>query len=214
MRWWLIPIVVALGWFAFTLTPLWALYGLAHAVQAGDTAYIENHVNFRTLRLSLTRQLAAAVQAGSVGADPRERQRIADAAAALALPVAEALVTPQTVVDLLDDGWPQNQDLPNPPARTIEDGLRVERLSRLLPYYAASELRGFRTVVIAVPPDEPSAQQFKIRLRLRDWSWRLIEIELAETLRARIGARLARARMKRNEDGASGEAPDAPALRQ
>ncbi|GEP00251.1 DUF2939 domain-containing protein [Methylobacterium haplocladii] len=208
MRWWLIPIVLALGWFAYTLTPLWALYDLARAVQAGDTAYVENHVNFRTLRVSLTRQLAAAVKSGSSEFEQRERQRIVDAATALALPLAEALVTPQTTVDLLDDGWPQSLDLPNPPALLATGGLRVDKLGRLGAFYTASELRGFRTVVIAVPPDRTGPDQFKIRMRLRNWSWRLIEVELSETLRARIVARISRATKRGGEQGT-----EAPALR-
>lgn len=208
MRCWLIPIVLALGWFAYTLTPLWALYELARAVQAGDTTYVENHVNFRTLRVSLTRQLAAAVKSGSSEFEPRDRQRIVDAATALALPLAEALVTPQTTVDLLDDGWPQGLDLPNPPTLLASHGLRVEKLGRLGAFYTASELRGFRTVVIAVPPDRPGPDQFKIRMRLRNWSWRLIEVELSETLRARIVARISRSAKRGGDQGA-----ETPALR-
>ncbi len=97
MRWWSIPILLALGWFAYTLTPLWALYDLARAVQAHDTDYIARHVNFRTLRLSVIRQAAAAAQVRDPSApeiEPRERQRLSEAAAALAIPIAEALVTP------------------------------------------------------------------------------------------------------------------------
>ncbi|MFD0936190.1 DUF2939 domain-containing protein, partial [Methylobacterium trifolii] len=76
MRWLAIPLVVALGWLAFTLTPFWALYDLARAVRAGDVSYVERHVNFRTLRLSLVRQTTAAVRAaGEANPDlePRER---------------------------------------------------------------------------------------------------------------------------------------------
>ena len=36
MRWWVFPLVAVLGWFAFTLTPLWTLYDLAQAVKAHD----------------------------------------------------------------------------------------------------------------------------------------------------------------------------------
>ena len=86
MRWWLPPLLAVLAWFAYTLTPFWSLYGFAAAVQAGDTAAVERRVNFRTLRLSLARQISAAVKADSTSLDPRERQRIADAAAAFALP--------------------------------------------------------------------------------------------------------------------------------
>jgi hypothetical protein len=200
MRWWSIPIVLALAWFAFTLTPFWALYDLARAVQTGDADYVERHVNVRTLRLSLIRQTAAAARGpeGSPAGDPRDRQRISDAAVALAIPLAEALVTPRTVVDLLDDGWPQSLDLPRSETADGEGGpgLRIEGLTRLVTFYLASEMRGFRTVVIGVPPDLPRARQFRIRLRLRGWTWRLVDIELTEELRDRIAQKLAPGTLK------------------
>lgn len=162
MRWWSIPILLLLGWFAFTLTPLWALYDLARAVQAHDTDYIARHVNFRTLRLSVIRQAAAAAQARDPAApdvEPRERQRLSEAAAALAIPIAEALVTPATVADLLDDGWPQTVEIGQeaPKSKAGNGGLRIESLGRLVPFYLASEMRGFRTVVVGVPPRRPAS---------------------------------------------------------
>lgn len=193
MRWWSIPILLALGWFVFTLTPFWALYDLARAVQAGDADYVERHVNFRTLRLSLVRQTAAAARAGTEAGsvtEPRERQRLTDAAVALAIPLAETLVTPRTVVDLLDDGWPQSLELAKDGGDRAS-GLRIEGLGRLLSFYLASEMRGFRTVVIGIPPDAARARQFRIRLRLRGWVWRLVDIELTEELRDRIAQKLA-----------------------
>lgn len=201
MRWWSIPIVVALGWFAFTLTPLWALYDLARAVQAHDTDYIAQHVNFRTLRLSVIRQAAAAAQARDPGApdvEPRERQRLSEAAAALAIPIAEALVTPATVVDLLDDGWPQSVELGReaPEPRSGGGGLRIESLRRLIPFYLASEMRGFRTVVVGVPPEATRDRRLRIRLRLRAWTWRVVDIELNDDLRERIAQTFARSSAK------------------
>lgn len=202
MRFWLIPLALALGWFVFTLTPFWALYDLARAVQAHDVDYVERHVNFRTLRLSIIRQAAAAAQAqGADDTEPRDRQRIADAAVALAIPVAEALVTPRTVVDLLDDGWPQSMDLGLQDGQTADaaaprpaqPGLRIESLRRLIPFYLHSEMRGFRAVVIAVPPGAPRAHRFRVRLRLRGWTWRLVDIELTQALRERIAQKLGRA---------------------
>lgn len=191
MRWWSIPLLAALGWFAYTLTPFWSLYDLAQAVQAGDVAAVERRINFRTLRLSLARQVTAAARA-EAATEPRERQRLADAAAALALPVAEALVTPKNVVDLLDDGWPQALDLPEPGLRhERRDGLRIPDWARALRYYLASDMRGFRAVVIPVPPDRPRQEQFRIRMRLHDWGWRIVEIELSEDLRGRIADKIA-----------------------
>lgn len=191
MRWWSIPLLAALAWLAYTLTPFWSLYGLAQAVQAGDVSAVEQRINFRTLRLSLARQVSATIRA-EAAAEPRERQRLTDAAAALALPVAEALVTPKNVVDLLDDGWPQALDLPEAASRhERRDGLRIPDIGRALRYYLASDMRGFRSVVIPVPPDRPRAEQFRLRMRLHDWGWRIVEIELSEDLRGRIAEKIA-----------------------
>ena len=49
-----------------------------------------------------------------------------------------------------------------------------------------------RTAVIAVPPDVPRAEQSRIRLRLRGWSWRLVDIEVTEVLRGQMAQRLTR----------------------
>jgi hypothetical protein len=205
MRWWSVPIVLALGWFVFTLTPFWALYDLARAVQAHDADYVERHVNLRTLRLSVIRQIAVAAQSRgeTAGAEPRDRQRLADALVALAIPIAESLVTPQTVVDLLDDGRLDSVDpaplelrpgeaaVTAPPEAAPKPGLRIENLRRLVPFYLASEMRGFRAVVIPVPPDATRERRLRLRLRLRGWTWRLVDIELPEELRERIAQKVA-----------------------
>jgi hypothetical protein len=201
MRWWSIPILLVLAWFAFTLTPLWALYDLARAVQAHDTDYIARHVNFHSLRRSVIRQAVAAAQARDPAApdvEPRERQRLSEAAAALAIPIAEALVTPATVVDLLDDGWPQSVELGLEASgvKSGGGGLRIENLRRLIPFYLASEMRGFRTVVVGVPPEASRQRRLRIRLRLRAWTWRIVDIELNDELRERIAQTFARSSAK------------------
>jgi hypothetical protein len=209
MRWWSLPLLLALGWLLFTLTPFWALYDLARAVQSHDAGYVERHVNFRTLRLSVIRQIAAAAQVrGETGAEPRERQRITDALVALSIPIAESLVTPRTVVDLLDDGRLESVGSDTLELRTGEAsatapeavpklGLRIENLWRLVPFYLSSEMRGFRTVVIPVPPEASRDRRLRLRLRLRGWTWRLVDIELPEDLRERIAEKVAGARRGR-----------------
>ncbi|AWN42104.1 DUF2939 domain-containing protein [Methylobacterium durans] len=201
MRWWYVPILLALAWFGFTLTPLVSLYGLARAVEAGDVDYVDRHVNFRSLRLSLVRQTTNAARTAlneSGDLDPREQQKLNEAAVGLALALAETMVTAKTVVDLLDDGWPESLDVPKETDAGAASGLRIEGLGRLAAYYLATEMRGFRTVVIAVPPEAPRARQFKIRLRLRGFVWRLVDIEVTEDLRAQMAQKLARtlARMR------------------
>ena len=211
MRWLAVPVAVALGWLLFTLTPFWALYDLARAVRAHDVAYVERHVNFRTLRLSLVRQTTAAVRAAAESnpaLEPRERQQLGEAAVGLGLALAETMVTPETVIDLLDDGWPQRMKLARPSGQP-DSGLGIDRIGRLLPYYLTSEMRGFRTVVIHVPPEAPRAMQTRIRLRLRGWTWRLIDIEVTEILRQRMAAGLSKtlARAQQGERKGNGEGP-------
>ena len=195
MRWLAIPLGLALAWLAFTVSPLWSLYDLSQAVRRHDVAYIESHVNFRTLRLSLVRQITGALRTASDAdrdLEPRDRQRLNDIAYGLALALAETLVTPETVMDLLDNGWPDKLDLERPAALKPE-GLAIGRPGRLLPYYTALEMRGFRAVVIPIPPEASRAERTRIRLRLRGFSWRLVDIEMAEVLREQIAAKLGRA---------------------
>lgn len=197
-RWLAIPLAIAIAWILFTLSPLWTLYHFADAVRRHDTAYVEARVNFRTLRLSLVRQIVAAVRAAT-DSDPdldiRERQRLNDAAYGLALALAESLVTPDTVIDLLDDGWPEKLDLRKPDGAQ-PSGLAIRNFGRLMSYYAASEMRGFRVVVIPIPPEGARGHRTRIRLRLRGLTWRLVDIEMAESLREEIAAKLARALVK------------------
>jgi hypothetical protein len=48
--------------------------------------------------------------------------------------------------------------------------------------FRQSELRGFRNLVVSLPPDAPTEQQFRLRLRLVRTTWKLIGIELPDAL--------------------------------
>ena len=188
--------LAALLWVAYAASPFVSLWRLARAVQAHDVAEVAAHVNVRALRASLTRQTLAAVTAATAASGElvaRDRQLAADAAAALVEPVVAALVTPETILDILDDGWPQGLALPaRPPAqRPGGDGLRLGSLRELRDLYVASDMHGFRTLLVAFPPDEPRAGRFRLRLRLRGLGWRLVDVELPDALRDAISRKLA-----------------------
>lgn len=207
MRWLAIPLGLALAWLAFTLSPLWSLYDLAQAVRRHDAAYVEHHVNFRTLRLSLVRQITAAMRTASeadADLEPRDRQRLNDAAYGLALALSESMITPETVMDLLANGWPDKLEVERP-AGARPEGLAIRNVGRLIPYYGALEMRGFRAVVIPIPPDAPRAERTRIRLRLRGLTWRLVDIEMADMLRQQIAAKLGRALARAKIGASAGE---------
>ena len=54
-------------------------------------------------------------------------------------------------------------------------------------------MRGFRAVVVPFPPDAPRGERTRLRLRLRGFHWRLVDIEMSDALREQIAAKLAQA---------------------
>ncbi|WP_288582742.1 DUF2939 domain-containing protein [uncultured Methylobacterium sp.] len=226
-RWWLAGLAALVLWIAYGISPYVALYRLSQAVQAHDAQAVAQRVNFRTLRLSLTRQAtAAALDAIAARRDlsARDRAILTEASGALAEPLVESLVTPEILIDLLDDGWPVRAGLarqpgpgkpapdappageavpdqaahdPDVPATTGEAGrrgaglgLHASTLSQLFSLFRSSEPRGFRGMVVSYPPDRPLENRFRLRLRLRGWTWRLVDLELPSALRERISQRL------------------------
>ncbi|MCF4129422.1 DUF2939 domain-containing protein [Methylobacterium sp. SyP6R] len=212
-RWWLAGLAILLLWIGYGASPYLALYRISQAVQAHDAAALEQRVNFRTLRLSLTKQaLAAAVDAIAARRDlsSRERTILTEASGALAGPLVESLVTPETLIDLLDDGWPVRAGLardggpretaPGDTTATFPEapkgkdglglGLHASTLGQLFALFRSAEPRGFRGMVVSYPPDRPIENRFRLRLRLRGWTWRLVDLELPGALRERISQRL------------------------
>ncbi len=195
MRWFTAATVAALLWLAYAASPYVALWRLARAVQAHDTTAVAERVNFRALRASLSRQTTAAIATAAAArreGAPRDRQFVLEAAASLAEPLVTALVTPDTVVDILDDGWPEGLALQRRAtgAERGANGLSAGTLRDLTDLFFASDMRGFRTVVVSFPPRLTRDRQFRLRLRLRGTTWRLVDLELPPTLRDEISRRL------------------------
>ena len=182
MRWTLrISFFLFLAWLVFLASPFVALYDLSRAVEAKDLARIGERVNFNALRVSLSRQILGAFVDGRDLGD-LDRQFAIGAGAAILNPVVVELATPEALVDLLEDGWPQQ----------VAGGgngeaspLRVDGASFGLAWrtYIASESLGFRSITIPLPATEPKEKQFRVTMRLRGTTWRLTGIELPQSLR-------------------------------
>lgn len=214
MRWVVALLVAALLWTAYAASPYVALWRLARAVQDHDVAVVAERVNFRALRASLTRQMTAAAAASAIAARregaPRDRQFVVEAAASLAEPLVAALVTPETVVDILDDGWPEGLALPRRPtlSERVGGGLDAKTLRDLRDLFLASDMHGFRTVLVSFPPREPRERRFRLRLRLRGTTWRLVDLELPAALRDEISRRLVLTQPDAGGGAPGGAAPD------
>lgn len=192
LRWSLwIGTALAFLWLVYCVSPYVALYRFERAVQAHDAAAVQRRVNLRALRFSLTKQVAnAVVEAGARGhqLDAQNRQMAVGAAIAIAEPLVARLLTPETIIDLLDDGWPQ--DLAPDGAPTM-GGLQIRSPSQVWRFFTRSEGRGFRNVVVTFPPRARPEAQFRLKLRLGGWTWRITEIELPTVLRERLVRELA-----------------------
>jgi hypothetical protein len=187
MRWTLrISFLLLLGWAIFMVSPFVALYDLSKAVQARDVARITERVNFNALRFSLARQILGEYLK-TQDLSERDRQLAAQAGATALNPVLEELLTPQAVIDLLEDGQLQQIQPGGTGGPAI--GFDPGSLSQAWRIFALSESQGFRVVTIPLNPDEPRDRQFRVTLRLSGTTWRVTGIDLPAPLRDELTKR-------------------------
>jgi hypothetical protein len=186
MRWTLrISFLLLLAWAIFMVSPFVALYDLAKAVEAKDLARITERVNFNALRASLSRQiLGEYLKTQDLGG--LDRQLATEAGTAALNPVVEELVTPQALIDLLEDGWPQQAAGGIGGGSTSPANLNLGSLGEAWRLFISSESQGFRSITIPLPVDLPKDKQFRITFRLKGITWRLTGIELPIGLREEL----------------------------
>jgi len=175
------------------VSPFVALYDLSKAVEARDLDRVTERVNFNALRASLARQiLGEYLKTQDLGG--LDRQTAAQAGTATLNPVLEELITPQALIDLLDDGHLQQSGEAAVANRIFVplsfDAASLEKAWRT---FILSESQGFRSITIPLPVDEPKDRQFRITLRLSSATWRLTGIDLPDGLRKDLTKRAAAA---------------------
>jgi Protein of unknown function (DUF2939) len=184
MRWTLrFAILFFLAWAIFMVSPFVALYSLAKSVQARDLAAIEERVNFRAVRLSLSKQIVSEyLRASGRGAqlEGMNRSLASSAGATLADPLVAKIASPEALLGWLDGRLPEPLAR-NPAARADLQG-SWSGANAALRSFVFSETRGFRTVLVPIPGDRPPAEQFRLQVRLVGTTWRLIGVELPKSL--------------------------------
>jgi len=188
MRWTLrISFLLFLAWAIFMVSPFVALYDLSQAIEAKDIGRITERVNFNALRTSLSHQILGEYLKGQ-DLEGTERDLATEAGTAVLNPVVEQLVTPQALVDLFEDGWPERAaggaGGPPTPLR-----FEIGSLDQAWRTFLFSESQGFRSVTIPIPVDLPKEKQFRITLRLSGTTWRLSGLELPTALREELTKR-------------------------
>lgn len=191
MRWIIaLPLVVFALWTAFVVSPFLALRSLQQAVEARDPQALAERINFRAMRASLTKQiletyLTANGRGTEINADTRS---VASAAGtALAEPLVRDLITPEALMDWLDDGWPETKAGPVPRQLAVaRPTVNWTSLGQATHLFMASETRGFRRIAMPVPPDRPAAERFTLHWRLSGMTWRLMGVDLPVPLQRRL----------------------------
>lgn len=183
-------LALAIGWSAYLGSPYWALYRLGRAVEAGNVAELASRVNIRALRGSVARQvatqIAAIAQPTANGIASSDAQLAASAAAILADPFLDAYLQPDGVMRVLSGVKDEGGDPAIGPGKA--DGPAVRR------FLAASAWRGFRNVYFSLPPGAPPPMRYRLQLRLSQFRWRLVGLELPPDLVHRIAGEIAEGR--------------------
>jgi hypothetical protein len=177
--------VLLVLWLAYAVWPFFGMYRLVGAVQARDVAALTERVDFPALRNSLTAQIARTYlrmtgKAGRPGSIVE--QFTVGVASSVADPIVAKLVSPESLLDLLQNGRPSGVFSDNAPS--IE-GVGSDALGSAWRLYLNSEL-GIGRFFIDLPVDKPPAERFQLQFCLAGWTWKLCGVELPEQLQIRL----------------------------
>jgi hypothetical protein len=179
-----VSVVLFALWLGYLVWPFVSLFAVVRAAQAGDTATIEQRVNFPALRRSLSGQIIQTY--ARLSGTQTDRAGISvGVAASFVDPFIEKLLSPAALADLLRGGWPR-AIISDGPAGS---GLDLGTLSNAWWLYWNSDY-GIGEVRILLPPDQPKEKQFRVELALNDWVWRLSGLDLPLDLQERLAREL------------------------
>lgn len=194
MAWTLrITLLLFIAWLVFLVSPFIALYDLTRAVEAKDVGRITERVNFRALRISLSQQIAGAYLQTPAAKElgDLDRRAATNAGSLIVNPIVEKLITPEALIDLLEDGWPQG--IPGRPRGTDANAAVSQpfkfgfgSLGQAWRLFITSEGQGFRSITIPLPPDVVRDKQFRVTMRLSGFTWRVTGLEVPQALRRQL----------------------------
>jgi hypothetical protein len=166
---------------AYVVWPFASLYGVVRAAKANDAAAIARRIDAPALRRSLTAQLIA-TYGRITGRTPGRSGLIASVAASFTDPLVEKLITSASITELMRSGWtvPLLGDRP-----AGVEGLDPGTLGNAWQLYLDADY-GLGEVRFPVPVSRPKEKQFRVRLALSGWTWKLAGLDLPHDLQERL----------------------------
>ena len=192
MRWFIrISAVVLVLLAGYTVWPVAALYKLATAVETRNAAAINDATDWTALRRDLTSQVVATylrLTGKSSGLGEVGSRFATGIGVTIADPVVADLLTPESLLDLLQLGGggavlQRSPDIAPLKASALDSAWRV---------WLASEYR-IGDFFVGLPPERAVTARFRLHLRLVNWTWRLVGIDLPEELRVRLAQEVIKA---------------------
>jgi hypothetical protein len=181
----LVLLALLVGYWAW---PFFELRALAAAAQAGDVTAINEEVDYPRLRRSFTEQIIGAYlritgRASKLGALGPLATAVG---ASIVDPWVSQIVTPENLAQLLRGGTVSSELGPV--------SFRLGNLQSLNIAWNAwlSSEYWFNRFSIWLPPGVSQADQFRLRMQLLKWHWKVTGIDLPEKLRDQIAGELAK----------------------
>ena len=177
----------ALLWVTLAFWPFIGFYRLAAAVQSRDTAVLAERVDFPELRQSLAEQIVKEYHS-LTGKQKRTFGGIPTGfVLMLADPIIAKYLNAESLMNFLiegDTGKRSDTSLPDAPfsSSSWRNAWDVWWNSR-------HDIKNF---YVYLPPDNTRADQYGLRLSLRNWQWKLTSIKLPDSLRVRLAKEIER----------------------
>jgi hypothetical protein len=162
---------------------------LAAALQAGDVTAINEEVDYPRLRRSFTEQIISAYlrvtgRASQLGALGPLATAVG---ASIVDPWVSQIVNPENLAQLLRGGTVSSELGPV----SFRFGNLPSTLNLAWDAWLSSEY-WFNRFSIWLPPGASQADQFRLRMQLLQWHWKVTGIDLPEKLRDQIAGELAK----------------------
>src|SRR3954468_10319869 len=169
----------------YVVWPYASLIGVVRAAKAGDVSQLQQRVNFRALRRSLSYQVFE-TYARLTGTRIDPAGITIAAATSFIDPMIEKLLSPATLAELMRKGWP-TEVLAEAPAEI--EGLDPNTLGNAWRLFLNSDY-GIGEVRVTVPVSQPREKQFRVELALERWTWKLAGLTLPIELQERLAREL------------------------
>jgi hypothetical protein len=181
-------VILGVVWIGYVAWPIYDLLLLVRAIETHDVDTVTRHVYFDAVRISLTNQVVDAyVRRTGIQIGPLRRNV---AAAAIANPVVEKLISREALSQLLTIGWPVTVVPDGPPPGTI--GITTNTIGTIWQIFGNSEY-GFGRFEVVGPAALSRQQQFHLTFRLLQWRWQLVAVILPESIQNLLGDELVKA---------------------